>query len=724
MRSKEFFIDLGLSQKIFELNFPSILLLFVIAYLFFVILPQYIFPQKYAGVGLERKLSNILYMLAYIELLIPVMVLLKIFNLFMFIAAILLTKLLFYKFYEKKDPLKALKNFKDRLLIALFDFADNYGDILKYWKKRIETKMKVHFASLDIWRMLLWLLMAFGVLYMLYVMGYRCFITLSSPLPDNSQFIEWVANLQKNVLYADNKTAGADFYGLSVFVFVLQVLTNIDSIILFSIYPLILIAFLLFGVYFVMKRFLFDRIGAFLVTFFFAVVMIASPLNDWLITPVAPIKNPEILRFFGLSLYTIPKEMLGGLSGPNFTPYARYFGGMAYEFASSFFLINLYYLIKSLDKGRNKDLLNYALSLLLVFIFHGGGAIALIVPSIFIAINALVSWKLNWALLKKGLLAILFAAIFGNGWILSVFKYGIPQDFGAAAPFLDQLFGTQQAKEDLVATGFEDVLISYLVPAHLYVLITVVALFVVARIWKKSFFFSSFLLIPLGIMLIYFAENIGLHRIIHQDRSAEYLLLSLTIVVACGYKLLVYLPLRVLLRRHAKKVELSLAYIILFALVVFVPKYKDEGIMWAYIDRLHYSDGPYMLYKIVESNKPYTWTVVSFVEEFPRVLGKGYFINTNDFIMQFDPRSKYLEVPTKKVYIFVEDIPHLYHESDDWYYRWRKKLMSELKAWISTYSIYHRNIKKYANTALISVYEIDNSDYLKYLDKKKRLSRK
>ncbi len=714
------FLDLTILSDITRINITHTLLLFGAAFVVFYLLPRWLFPQRYAGAGMEQTISNILYMLAYIELFIPLFVFLKVFNIPFFIAFIILTKLFFIKFFYKEPILPTLKTLKHRLLIDLFDFFDDPRGRLREWRKRIRRRFYLYLKNLNYFLLFKDLLIASVFLYLVFVMGYRCFISTANPLPDTSQFFEWVANLNNNILWADNKTAGADFYGISVFIFFLHIITNIDTIVLFNIYPLLLITFLLFGVYFVLKRFSLSALVALAVLLVYGGFLVSSPLNQQIATMITTTNDPEIVHFLGLKFYNIPEHYFERpdlyLESVNMTSYIRYFSGMAYEFSSSMFLINLFYLIKSIDSGRARYLINYTLSLMLVFIFHGGGAIILIVPSILIAINALLSLKLNLYILKKGLLAITIAAIFGNGWMLSVLKYGIPQDFGAAAPFLDRLFGTKQAMAEIATAGIEEVIISHLTQIHLFLALSALLFFLVARLYKKGFYFSSFLLIPLGVMFVYFSQNLGFAKLVHPARGAEYLYLALAVLLVCYIKP-IYLLLKLLFAQKGKYLFLLLVYAEFFSMAIFVPKFYETEVFKKFINGVQYSEIPLFLYKIIEQNRPLTWTVVSYVQEYSKVLGKGYMINVNEFITKYDPRAKYLEVPTPKVYIFVEDIPHRYNGKEEWYYRWRRDIEQNLKEWVTLYSQTHDNIKIFGKTRLLTVYEIDNSEYIHYLEK-------
>ena len=719
-QTQHFYIDFSIVDRVLFLNLPYTILLFVIAYLLFIVVPRIVFPQRYAGGGIENIISNILYMLVFIELAVPLLVLLKIFNVITFIFALLLAKIFFVKFIYKQSVRLYFLQLKSKFLSAVYDFIDDYENIIKAYIERKRDELLLYFKHFDYYIFFKKVLIVAIFAHLLYIIGYRCFISMANPLPDTSQFVEWVAMLDKNELYWDNKTAGADFYGISVLIFVLQKFTQIDSIILFNIYPLLLITFLFFGVYFVLKRFSVSSLIALAVLLIYGSVLLASPWDVYLATEFVTTKDPDILSFWGLKLYNMTDEhlrLIGPIS-PAMQPLFRYFSGMAYEHSSTLFLINLFYLIKTIDTQKSRYLINYTLSLMLVFILHGGGAIALIVPSIFIAINALIFFKLTWSLLGRGVVAILIAAIFGNGWILSMIKYGIPDDIGAAAPFLDKLLQNKSAVQEIVETSIESVTIPHITWVHGAILGLAIFFYLVSLIQKKRFYFSSFLLIPIGVLILYFAQNLGLPELVHPRRAAEYLYLGVTIVLACILKFFFFNPLRLASKKLYKKIFLGFVYFLLFVSFFGVPHYKNSDSYRKFVNFIQYSDVPYFLYKIIQANEPLTWTVVSYIQEYSKVLGKGYIILANDFLLKYSPTDRYLRIPTKKVYIIIEHIPHRYVGMEEWYYRWRRDIEANLKDWVATYAATHKNIKIFGKSKLVTVYEIDNSEYVRLLHAK------
>jgi len=140
--------------------------------------------------------------------------------------------------------------------------------------------------------------------------------------------------------------------------------------------------------------------------------------------------------------------------------------------------------------------------------------------------------------------------------------------------------------------------------------------------------------------------------------------------------------------------------------------------VWKDINGIEYTSIPDIVLKINKNNRPFTWTIISYVQEYAKVLNKGYHINSQQFILQYKPNDKYLKIPTKKIYIFIENYPNPYRGMDEWHYRWRGRIQDNLKTWIAIYSISHNNIKLYDKTKTVTVYEIDNTDYINHLIKR------
>jgi len=628
-------------------------------------------------------------MLVYIELVVPLMVFLKIFSLPSFLAVLILTKLLFIKYYYHQDPKEYLVEIRNKVLIFLYDLLDEPSLKFRQLEKSIFSTISSYIHKINYCYLLKRTLFLAVFIYLIYLLGYRCFISLANPLPETSYFFEWVADLNLNILYTEDKVVkGELFYGLSIFIFVLKIFTNIDPIILFNIYPFAIASLLIYGA-----------------------ILLASLLGEYVATWITTTTNPDFINLWGgFRIYQIPSHYFDDptlyLEKISMNPYIRYFSGTAYELSSTLFLLNLFYLIKLIDKGYPRYLYNYTFSLLLIFIFHPKGSFALTAPVILIFLNALFSWKLNLSLLTQIFKALLIAVLVGNLWVLAAFKYEV----------LPQFLAFEKESIKKVELGIEEVTISHLTFMHLFLFLSSLLFFFLARVLKKPFYFSSFLLIPLGFFLLFYAENLGFLKLIHPLEGVTYLYLSVSIIISCYIKLM-WIFLKKVLGKLGKIIFISLVSGVLFISLFVIPSYKDIEFFKRFINGVQYSEIPLKLYQIVKQNRPMSWTVVSYVQEYSKVKGRGFMINSSDFLLDYSPLDKEIPIPTQKIYIFVEDIPHRYRGKNEWFYRWRRDIQDRLKEWIGVYASTHDNIKLYSQTKLLSVYEIDNSGYLQRLKK-------
>jgi len=506
-------------------------------------------------------------------------------------------------------------------------------------------------------------------------------------------------------------------------IFFVGLFTNIDVIILFSIYPILLLLALYLSIYYVSKDYSESKYVAIFAVMMHGIIFM-SPLSNIFLGKTLDTFHPGFLHFYNFSIY-IPKtiDLIKHGHENGYIPYIRYISGMAYEHASVFVLLNAYLLIKTLLTKQNIYLLLYGLTLMLVFTFHGGGAITLMFISILIAVNAILFKKIDLNILKKGLLTIVISSIVGNLWILSVIKYGIPRDFGAAAPILDKLLKTDKNAQELAQKGIEAITISNITYIHIIFALLIIFAYFYSLFTKRRFINSSFILIPLGIFILYFGPNLGLPLLASQSRLAEYMFFAMTLTMTFYFFHFFYKPVKVTFKRYSRYVFLSVTYALFIFLTLSVPRWMDTKLFWKNINALEYTAISDVILKINSDNKPFSWTIVSYVQEYAKVRNKGYHINTQNFLLRYDPSSKELKIDTPKIYIFVENFPNPYSGKDEWYYRWRNGIQNDLKSWIALYSANHSNIRVYYKTNNITVYEIDNSKYVNHLKKLKRLKR-
>jgi hypothetical protein len=124
-------------------------------------------------------------------------------------------------------------------------------------------------------------------------------------------------------------------------------------------------------------------------------------------------------------------------------------------------------------------------------------------------------------LFKKGVSVVLLASIIGNLWILSMIKYGIPQDFGVAAPFLDKLFNTKVNMQHIVKLGFQAITIATINKIHLILFSMIIIAFIFSFFTKRRFINTSYMLIIIGIFISYFGPNAGLPLLTEQYTEVQ-----------------------------------------------------------------------------------------------------------------------------------------------------------------------------------------------------------
>ncbi len=718
-----YFVDMSMIYQIFTKNIWYLSKLLIIAYVAFYWVPTKVFPQEYTGKGIQKIVFNIVFMVSYIEIVVTFLIFIKAFSLLLFIFTLIFTKIIFIKWYYHKDILQTMEEKKNNIMLWLFTFMDRTRDVEERGKNYFFDKIAIKIKSITFYSALQKILFFSIFLYIISILIARGLYSYSNPVSDTAQFINWVDNMQHNILYANNKLAGADFYGISIMIFFVSVFSNIDVIVLFSIYPILLLLALYIFIYYVVKDFSNSKYVAIFAVMIHGIVFM-SPLSNLFLGKIVNTIHPEILNYHGLSIY-IPRAinvLKNGLTN-GYTPYIRYISGMAYEHSSVFVLLNAYFLIKTLSTKYDRYLLQYALTLLLVFTFHGGGAITLIIISILIAINALIFGKINISILKKGLSSVAIASIFGNLWILSMLKYGIPQDFGAAAPILDKLFKGSRNTQEAIQKSIESITISNITKIHIIFFAMIFFSYIFSLFTKKRFANTSYVLISLGIVILYFGPNLGMPLFASQSRLAEYMFFAMTLTLSFYFLYFVYRPIKFIFRRHTKYFILSLMYVIFVFLFLTVPRWMDTKLFWKNLNAIEYTTISDVILKINNNNRPFSWTVVSYVQEYAKVRNIGYHINTQNFLIRYNPSNKLLKIDTPKIYIFVENFPNPYKGKGEWYYRWRGDIQNDLKSWIAIYSVNHSNIRVYYRTKTVTVYEIDNSEYVNYVKKLKRQKR-
>ncbi|MFA6054181.1 MAG: hypothetical protein WC769_02280 [Thermodesulfovibrionales bacterium] len=713
-----------IENEIIKLQTVSTFKLIVSAYLLFHWIPKKVLPQEYIDNSPDRIMFNIIHMVAFITLIFPLFIYMKIFGvMFLFIFFISL-KLLFLKYYFKKDVAVYLQNVYIYTVTDILKTLENPKMYLSSFKSNAADRIRSFKLQMTSNGVLYWGIFSVIMLYALYIRVYRGYISLVGAAPDMYQFYYWGNILKVNILF--DKTAGAPYmWGGPVLVHTVNQFANLNTVVMYNIFPVLFLFFMFFTIFYVLRK-LFESEGQKTASMFVALllfgIILPSPISEKLFGLIYGIVKPEILQLFPFSFY-YPSALDLQAKNVVTTPsvfFWRFTTTLPYEIASAFFLINLYFLIRFLESKKNLYLLLYAESLAIIFSIHGGVAIPLLCSSLPVFIYALAVRKMELKVLTRFIAVVAAAGILGNLWLLQIMVYKFTIGLGAAAPLLEKLFKTGSALKAFEPAGA----LLILAPTSL-ILALVISSFVLAftGIFPKglSFRLASVGLISIGVLFIYFAPNLGFPRIVDHSRQMVFIAYAYSLVAGTLYYLIVE---KWFLKALFKNVYFTISLILILIISIFTisltPRWIDTELFRKNVHDIEYKEFPFLVYKIGDVFQPFSYTIVSYVQEFPQVISKGYHMNTQDFLQMYDPSEKDMKFPSEYIFVFVENAPKEYQGLGEYWYRWRRDIMLKLKDWVGVYASNHDNIKLWYRSRWVDAYIIDNRTHESLLLKQQR----
>jgi hypothetical protein len=162
-------------------------------------------------------------------------------------------------------------------------------------------------------------------------------------------------------------------------------------------------------------------------------------------------------------------------------------------------------------------------------------------------------------------------------------------------------------------------------------------------------------------------------------------------------------------RRKAATVAIAAAAVLVLGWTSRVPRLGDPVIHDRLVNYSGYGGTALAVLDIERSFEPYTWTIVTYGQEFPMVLGRGFHVPAADFLDRFDPSAAVLPIPTPDVFVIVEKTPHQF-EINSWARQFRRAdLEQRLQTWVHIYQTSHTNLRVYLEDEHVRVYRIQRS---------------
>ena len=199
-------------------------------------------------------------------------------------------------------------------------------------------------------------------------------------------------------------------------------------------------------------------------------------------------------------------------------------------------------------------------------------------------------------------------------------------------------------------------------------------------------------LAALAFTLTHVASRFHLPEIVEVRRNASWLAMALAILLGVAAA--------ELLRTKVTKVAAT-AVALLWLWHVPVATAHERLIEYS-----GYSATAYAVLEIQRELEPFTWTLVTYGQEFPMVLGRGFHLAAADFLDRYDPAAGKLNIPTPYVFIAVEKTPHPF-EINTWAARFsRADIQRRLQTWCFLYQRTHRDMHIFRDDDHVRVYMI------------------
>jgi hypothetical protein len=355
-------------------------------------------------------------------------------------------------------------------------------------------------------------------------------------------------------------------------------------------------------------------------------------------------------------------------------------------------------------EDRRYRLAGFVLCTAAIAATHSGVVVPLVLLCAMAAITALVE---RTASIREIARAALFGAagvLAGSTWMLGYIRYGnsstTPQTQSTALyyfPFLRRF-----------AEEYTDV--TYVMVTPFLVAMLVVAVGVGAMRFLGAPRNSDELWLSLVYIMFFLTHaSVTLHlpEIVEARRNAIWLAMSIAALLGVAASAIAQLLARAVDISRRRRVAAAIPALAVLAWLFTVPALFAAPLRGQIIDYSGYGSTALAVVKISRSFEPYSWTLVSYGQEFPMVLGRGFHLSAVDFLQQFDPAEERLRVPTRYVFIAVEKRPHRF-QINNWAVRFDRTAIEErLQTWCSLYGLTHRGMRVYLDDENVRVYMIE-----------------
>ena len=406
---------------------------------------------------------------------------------------------------------------------------------------------------------------------------------------------------------------------------------------------------------------------------------------------VATDRLEEARAFVGLTYDAIPPTR--GEFDVLATVFQRQTATLPQELAIVFLFPAAMFLLAYFRERNRWHLTGYLFCTAAISAVHPGVAVPLVLLSGIAVIATLAPWPDIRTAALTGAAGILL----GSTWMLAYILYpysGSPRQVVSA----NDAGSTAAYYFPFLRAGEDARIVTYVaITPFLIASIVIAAVLLLVALAKRRTGFSPSghvfaTLTVLVFALTHVASRFHLPEIVEVRRNASWLAMALAILLGVA-------AVEVLRTKITRVAALAVALLWLWRVPVASAHQR-------LIDYSGYSATAYAVLEIQRELEPFTWTLITYGQEFPMVLGRGFHMAAAEFLDRYDPADGRLSIPTPYVFIAVEKTPHPF-EIDTWAARFsRADIQRRLQTWCFLYQRTHRDMHIFHDDEHVRVYMI------------------
>ena len=623
---------------------------------------------------------------------------------------------------NRESPLRLIRRIRDLAVVTAFNILDRRVNLRRRARLGLRRLRKRALSKIDspagASRVIGWTILTVTAAGLRF---YRPFSSLDFGASDPYVHLHWlkILELGKQV----DLSWGPYPRGLHFVLLAIVKLTNIDQVLLMNFFGAFIGVLITLSVADVTRRVSGSLRAGLLAGLIFA-TMIGGPGQYWLIGGrFDPYELPRVLddkvvyRHNDIVFLTGKLESHFDLMSWGFV---RQTVTLPQEMAVVLLFPTALFGLEYLRERRRWHLFGYAGGVATIASVHTGVLMPLSLLFIAVLVAALTSWRQELARVRVFLGTTLAAILAGMSWALvfTVYQreggwlsyYLGEENLGLFAPFLTKILGGSSDRPGIEPTAsfYASTTRAMMIVAAVSLALVVVAFFVKQKETSARLKFLA--ISTLLILFVQVATSFGLLGVLDPNRNCQWLMIAIACMIGTALNELLR---RVLSDGKRKMGRVAASAILLLTASIWltrVPNLGAESFKQSdWVDATEYGNAVEALLRLQARLQPLTWTLVTYGQEFPHVLGKGYHMAAAEFLENYDPNAPELLIPTQHVFILFEKNPHR-HQINTWAATFsRANLEERLGAWCVFYQLTHDDMRVYLDDENIRIYVIQRT---------------